>query len=69
MMDEQANISLATVLEKRADEAAKEAKKPLPVHPWHPGPESFAPAVLFNGMIAPLTPFPIRCDLVPGRIQ
>jgi sialate O-acetylesterase len=60
MMDEQANISLATVLEKRADEAAMEAKKPLPVHPWLPGPESFAPAVLFNGMIAPLTPFPIK---------
>jgi sialate O-acetylesterase len=60
MMDEQADISWATALEKRADEAAKEASKPPPVHPWHPGPESFAPAGLFNGMIAPLTPFPIK---------
>jgi sialate O-acetylesterase len=60
MMDEQADVSLATALEKRADEAAKEASKPLPVHPWHPGPDSYTPAVLFNGMIAPLTPFPIK---------
>lgn len=60
MMDEQADFSLATALEKRADEAAKRARQPLSVHPWHPGPDSFTPAVLFNSMIAPLTPFPIK---------
>ena len=60
MMDAQADVSLAVALEKRADEAARLANKPLPVHPWHPGPDSFTPAVLYNGMIAPLTPYPIK---------
>jgi sialate O-acetylesterase len=59
-MDGQADVSLALALEKRADEAAKLANQPVPLHPWHPGPESFTPAVLYNGMIAPLTPFPIK---------
>jgi sialate O-acetylesterase len=60
MMDEQPDDSFAIALEKRADEAAKLANKPPPVHPWHPGPDSFTPAVLYNGMIAPLTPYPIK---------
>lgn len=30
------------------------------VLPWHPVFPSWAPAALYNGMIAPLTPFPIR---------
>ena len=28
--------------------------------PWHPDFNAWAPAALYNGMIAPLTPFPIR---------
>jgi sialate O-acetylesterase len=60
MMDTQADVSLAVALEKRADEAARRENKPLPVHPWHPGPDSFTPALLYNGMIAPLTPYPIK---------
>src|ERR1700742_12388 len=28
--------------------------------PWHLDPNAWAPAALFNGMIAPITPFPIR---------
>jgi sialate O-acetylesterase len=60
MMDQQADSSLAVAMEKRADEAAKLANKPPPVHPWHPGPDSFTPALLYNGMIAPLTPYPIK---------
>ncbi len=60
LMDGQADVSLAVALEKRADEAAKLANQPIPEHPWHPGPDSFTPAVLYNGMIAPLTPYPIK---------
>lgn len=60
MMNEQTDLSLITEVENRADEAAKKANKPTPVHPWHPGPDSFTPAVLFNAMIAPLTPFSIK---------
>jgi sialate O-acetylesterase len=34
--------------------------KPLPSRPWHPDFAAWAPAALYNGMIAPLTPFAIR---------
>lgn len=35
--------------------------KSLPQIAWHPSvPQSWAPSALYNGMIAPLTPFPIR---------
>ncbi len=60
MMDDQGDVALAVALEKRADDAARLAHKPLPEHPWHPGPDSFTPAVLYNGMIAPLIPYPIK---------
>jgi len=39
---------------------AKAAGKPEPQFPWHPQLLSWGPAMLWNGMIAPLTPFPIR---------
>jgi len=39
---------------------AKAEGKPLPWRPWHPDFAAWAPAALFNGMIAPLTPFAIR---------
>jgi sialate O-acetylesterase len=34
--------------------------KPAPEFPWHPQLEMWGPGLLWNGMIAPLTPFPIR---------
>ena len=34
--------------------------KPEPQFPWHPQLDTWGPAMLYNGMIAPLTPFPIR---------
>ena len=57
-----ADAQLQPVLaaEKREDEAALAAGKPKPSHPWHPQAESFRPAGLYNGMIAPLTPLTIR---------
>lgn len=39
---------------------AKAAGKPVPQFPWHPPLNSWAPGLLWNGMIAPLTPFAIR---------
>ena len=39
---------------------AKAAGKPAPEFPWHPMLLSWGPGMLWNGMIAPLTPFPIR---------
>jgi sialate O-acetylesterase len=50
--------------ERRLDEIDKQAKldgKPAnPPRPWHPDPASWEPAALFNAMVAPFTPLPIR---------
>jgi sialate O-acetylesterase len=45
---------------QQAVEQAKAEGKPLPWPKWHPDFAAWAPAALFNGMIAPLTPFAIR---------
>src|SRR5579863_8785831 len=39
---------------------AKAAGKPIPQFPWHPPLNSWGPGLLWNGMIAPLTPMAIR---------
>jgi sialate O-acetylesterase len=39
---------------------AKAAGKTVPQFPWHPPLDSWGPGLLWNGMIAPLTPLPIR---------
>jgi len=46
--------------EQRQREEAKAAGRPEPQFPWHPQLLSWGPGMLWNGMIAPLTPFPIR---------
>jgi sialate O-acetylesterase len=45
---------------QQAVEQAKADGKPLPWRKWHPDFAAWAPAALYNGMIAPLTPFAIR---------
>jgi len=45
---------------KKAVEQSRADGKPVPWPQWHPDFAAWAPAALFNGMIAPLTPFPIR---------
>ncbi len=50
--------------EQRADLADKqlkaEGKPPIPNRSWHPNPVSWRPAALYNAMVAPFTPLPIR---------
>ncbi len=50
--------------EQRADLVDKqlkaEGKPPLPNRDWHPNPVSWRPAALYNAMVAPFTPLPIR---------
>lgn len=46
--------------EPRQIAEAKAEDKPAPQFPWHPPLETWAPGLLWNGMIAPLTPFAIR---------
>lgn len=56
----EADIPAMLAAEKSEDAAAKAAGKPHPVHAWHPDPASWGPAALFNGMVAPATPFGIK---------
>lgn len=58
--DQQTRLPAVIAEEKREDAAAAQAQQPKPVHPWHPAPESWQPGALFNGMIAPLTPYSIK---------
>src|SRR5579863_480005 len=49
--------------DREYEQAATQAKadgKPLPERHWHPDFAAWAPTALYNGMIAPLTPFAIR---------
>jgi sialate O-acetylesterase len=45
---------------QKAVAQAKAEGKPVPGRSWHPDFAAWAPAALYNGMIAPLTRFPIR---------
>ncbi len=58
--DSQSRVAMVSAEEKREDLAAEQAHQPKPVHPWHPNPGSWQPGALFNGMIAPLTPYSIK---------
>ena len=46
--------------EKREDDEARAAGKPLPSHGWHAQENSWSPAGLYNGMISPLAPYSIK---------
>lgn len=53
----------AILIDKDRERQRQEARKqglPEPQFPWHPPLNTWAPGLLYNGMIAPLTPFPIR---------
>lgn len=64
MVDDRETTMLQLEQENRDyEKAAAQAKaegKPLPGRSWHPDFAAWAPAALYNGMIAPLTRFPIR---------
>ncbi len=60
MIDKAPDIEAAIRDEKRQQEEAKAAGKPVPQFAWHPPLDTWGPGLLWNGMIAPLTPLPIR---------
>lgn len=64
MVEERESTLLELAQEEReyqkTVEQAKAEGKPIPGRQWHPDFAAYAPAALFNGMIAPLTPFAIR---------
>jgi sialate O-acetylesterase len=58
--DEQTRLAEVKTAEEREDAAAVQAQQPKPKHPWHPFEAAWLPAGLYNGMIAPLTPYTIK---------
>lgn len=60
MMDREIDATLAEKDEQRQRDEARAQGKPIPQFPWHPPLASWGPGLLWNGMIAPLTPLPIR---------
>ncbi len=60
MMDAEAENLLLEPVHQAEIAKAKAAGLAPPRFPWHPVQQSWAPAQLFNAMIAPLTPYAIR---------
>ena len=60
MTDRESDALLEDVDRQKQIEEAKAQGKPLPEFPWHPALDMWAPGLLWNGMIAPLTQLPIR---------
>jgi len=58
--DQQTRLAAITAAEQHADDAALAAGKPRPGHPWHPFADSWQPAALYNGMVAPATHYTIK---------
>ena len=54
------HMDLVESAEKRADAEAAAHHLAAPPHPFHPDPSSWIPAALYNGMVAPFTPYPIK---------
>jgi sialate O-acetylesterase len=60
MTDHGALDTLEEKDEQRQRDKAKAEGKPVPQFKWHPALASWGPGLLWNGMIAPIAPFPIR---------
>ncbi len=60
MTEGESDALLREANKQRILDEAKAAGKPAPEFPWVPTLESWGPGMLWNGMIAPLTPLAIR---------
>ncbi len=60
MMDAEAENLLSDPIHQAEIAKAKSAGLPAPKFPWHPLEQMWAPAQLYNAMIAPITPYAIR---------
>jgi sialate O-acetylesterase len=58
--DQNASDQARIASEKRMDDAAKAAGQPVPKHDWHPQLDSWAPAGLYNALVAPATNYTIK---------
>jgi sialate O-acetylesterase len=74
--DMQTHLELTKLAEKSAEAEAAAHHLAAPSHPWHPDPASWIPAALYNGMVAPFTPYTIKgflwyqgeTDSAPDRV-
>jgi sialate O-acetylesterase len=60
MMQSQDEMAAILAMERREDLAARQAGQSLPHHEWRPDPASWAPAALYNGMVAPVVNYTIK---------
>lgn len=60
MTDAEATALLEAKVRDRQIADAKAQGKPEPQFPWHPALNMWGPSQIYNAMIAPLTPLPIR---------
>ena len=60
MTDRESDALLVEKDRQRQRDEAQAQGKPEPQFPWHPPLAMWGPGLLYNSMIAPLTPFPIR---------
>jgi len=60
MMEREATALLETAVRERQRTEATRQGKPVVPAAWHPLLNMWGPSMLYNGMIAALTPFPIR---------
>jgi len=60
MTDHEADRQVEEEDERRQRDEVVAQGKPAPQFSWHPALASWGPGLLWNGMIAPLTPLPIR---------
>jgi sialate O-acetylesterase len=60
MTERESDAAIRENGEQRQRDEAKAQGKPEPQFGWHPQLRSWGPGMLWNGMIAPLTPLPIR---------
>jgi sialate O-acetylesterase len=75
--DMQTHLEQVESGEKRADAETASHQLPAHKHPWHPDPSSWIPAGLYNGMVAPFTPYTIKgflwyqgeTDSAPDRVD
>jgi len=58
--NEQSNLEMQLAKEHRENEAAKAAGQPILKHPWHPFDGAWVPSGIYNGMVAPFTPYSVK---------
>jgi sialate O-acetylesterase len=60
MMESERDLPVILANQKQAQEQARTEGRPVPKFPWRPSHPMWAPARLYNAMIAPLIGYPIR---------